>query len=163
MPALAKQILNNSDLAPASIYFKYYLHRALIKAGLGNDYLKWLDKWRENIQMGLTTWAETSDISKTRSDCHAWGASPNIEFYRTILGIDSDAFGFSKVKVEPHLGDITSISGAIPHPRGMVSVNYKLENNKWKVDVALPKGVSGTLLWEGKNIVLKGGENQFTL
>jgi len=44
-----------------------------------------------------------------------------------------------------------------------VSVNYKLENNKWKVEVALPASVSGTLVWKGKSIILKGGENQFTL
>lgn len=163
MPALAKQLLNNSNLAPASIYFKYYLHQALIKAGLGNDYLKWLDKWRENIKMGLTTWAETSDLSTTRSDCHAWGASPNIEFYRTVLGIDSDGPGFSKVKIEPHLGEITNIGGGIPHPQGTVSVDYKFENNKWKIDIELPKKVTGTLVWKGKNMALKGGVNQFTL
>ena len=49
----------------ARIYFKYYLHQALIKARLGNDYLKWLDRWKENIQLALTTWAETSDVAKT--------------------------------------------------------------------------------------------------
>ena len=160
---LAKHLLTNSVLAPASIYFKYYLHQALIKADLGNDYLKWLDKWRENIQMGLTTWAETSDLASTRSDCHAWGASPNIEFYRTILGIDSDAPAFSKVRIEPHLGKIIDIGGSIPHPQGSVSVNYKSENNKWSVRIELPGSVTGTLLWEGKVMALKGGVNQFTL
>ncbi|WP_199200191.1 alpha-L-rhamnosidase C-terminal domain-containing protein [Adhaeribacter arboris] len=163
MPALAHQLLTNPNLAPASIYFKFYLHQALIKAGLGNDYLKWLNKWRENIQMGLTTWAETSDLAKTRSDCHAWGASPNIEFYRTILGIDSDGSGFSKVKIEPHLGEITNIGGTIPHPQGKISVNYKSEKNKWKVAIDLPKTVTGTFVWKGKSLPLKSGINQFTL
>ena len=114
---IANQLITNKQLASASIYFKYYLHQALIKAGLGNDYLSWLDKWRENINMGLTTWAEISDVDNARSDCHAWGSSPNIEFYRTILGIDSDGIGFSKVKIEPHLGQIQDISGAIPSPK----------------------------------------------
>lgn len=163
MPALAKQLLTNANLAPASIYFKFYLHQALIKAGLGNDYLKWLDKWRENIQMGLTTWAETSDLATTRSDCHAWGASPNIEFYRTILGIDSDGIGFSKVKIEPHLGEITNIGGEVPHPQGKISVNYKTEKNKMKVAIDLPKTVTGTFVWKGKSMPLKAGANQFTL
>lgn len=163
IPALAKQLLSNSNLAPASIYFKYYLHQALIKAGLGNDYLKWLDKWRENIQMGLTTWAEISDLANTRSDCHAWGASPNIEFYRTILGIDSDGPGFSKVKIEPHLGEIADIGGVIPHPQGKISVNYKLQNTKWKVDIELPNALTGILVWKGKSLALKGGVNRFML
>eukprot|EP00388_Colpodella_angusta_P017041 GDKJ01042208.1.p1 GENE.GDKJ01042208.1~~GDKJ01042208.1.p1 ORF type:complete len:799 (-),score=58.97 GDKJ01042208.1:603-2999(-) len=160
---IAKQLLENKSLSPASIYFKYYLHQALIKAGQGNDYLKWLDKWRENIQMGLTTWAETSDVDKTRSDCHAWGSSPNIEFYRTILGIDSDGLAFSKVKVEPHLGQITDINGSMPHPKGSISVSYKLEKGKWKIQVDLPKTISGTLIWKGKDIALKEGSNSFQL
>ncbi|MCP9757199.1 alpha-rhamnosidase [Lacihabitans sp. CCS-44] len=160
---ISNQLITNNKLAPASIYFKYYLHQALIKAGKGNDYLKWLDKWRENIQQGLTTWAETSDVDKTRSDCHAWGSSPNIEFYRTILGIDSDGLAFSKVKIEPHLGQMTDISGTMPHPKGSISASYKLENGKWKIQVELPKSITGNLVWKGKKIALKEGINQFNI
>ena len=161
--AIATQLLENKSLSPASIYFKYYLHQALIKAGKGNDYLNWLDKWRENIQMGLTTWAEISDVDKARSDCHAWGSSPNIEFYRTILGIDSDDLAFSKVKIEPHLGTITTISGSMPHPKGSVSVSYKLENKKWKIQIELPKTIKGNLVWKGKTFALNEGVNQFNI
>jgi alpha-L-rhamnosidase len=82
--ALSEKLLADSSLTQCTIYFKYYLHMALVKGGLGNDYLNWLDVWRKNIKMGLTTWAETSDIEYTRSDCHAWGSSPNIEFFRTV-------------------------------------------------------------------------------
>ena len=162
MPQLAKQILTNKDLAPASIYFKYYVHQALIKAGLGNDYMKWLDTWRENITMGLTTWGETPDLNKTRSDCHAWGSSPNIEFFRTILGIDSDGLGFSKVKIEPHLGNIKNISGSIPHPNGTVSARYSFDNNKWRIEIDLPQKVTGTLIWKEKKMVLTEGKNNLT-
>jgi alpha-L-rhamnosidase len=160
---IANQLIANDKLTPASIYFKYYLHQALIKAGKGNDYLNWLDKWRENINMGLTTWAETSDVDKTRSDCHAWGSSPNIEFYRTILGIDSDGLAFSKVKIEPHLGQLKDISGSIPHPKGNISASYKLENGKWKIRIELPKTITGKLAWKGKTIALKEGVNQFNI
>lgn len=159
---IAQSLITDHRLAPASIYFKYYLHQALIKAGKGNDYLKWLDKWRENIQMGLTTWAETSDVDKTRSDCHAWGSSPNIEFYRTILGIDSDGLAFSKVKITPHVGQMTDITGTMPHPKGSISASYKLENGKWKIQVELPKTITGNLVWKGKMIALKEGMNQIT-
>ena len=160
---IANQLITNSQLAPASIYFKYYLHQALIKAGQGNDYLTWLDKWRENINMGLTTWAETSNVDNTRSDCHAWGSSPNIEFYRTILGIDSDGLAFSKVKIMPHLGQMTDIKGAIPHPKGSVSASYKLDNGKWNIQIELPKTITGSLIWKGKTIPLKEGQNLFTI
>jgi len=154
--ALASKLLTDSSLAPASIYFKYYLHQALVKAGLGDNYLQWLDKWRENIDLGLTTWGETSDVDKTRSDCHAWGASPNIEFFRTILGIDSDALGFESIKLEPHLGDLKEIGGVMPHPKGKISVKYSVVGNQLKVEADLP--VAGKLLWKGRSITLKAGK-----
>jgi hypothetical protein len=156
---LAKRLLTDNSLAPASIYFKYYLHKALVKAGLGNDYLKWLGKWKENIEMGLTTWAEISEIDNARSDCHAWGSSPNIEFFRTVLGIDSDAPGFSKVKIEPHLGELKSASGEIPHPAGRIAVKYFHSNNQWNAEINFPSKVSGRFIWKGKSYLLKEGKN----
>jgi alpha-L-rhamnosidase len=158
--AVAKQLLTDQSLAPASIYFKFYLHIALTKAGLGNDYLSWLDLWRENMREGLTTWAEKSDLLTSRSDCHAWGSSPNIEFFRTVLGIDSDAPGFAKVKIEPHLGSLKKIAGEMPHPKGMISVNYNRTGN---AVIDLPDGVSGTFIWEGNNHPLHSGKNIFRL
>jgi alpha-L-rhamnosidase len=161
--SIGKQILSDTTLAQASIYFKYYLHRALIKAGLGNDYLNWLGQWRENMKMGLTTWAEMSDINNSRSDCHAWGASPNIEFFRTVLGIDSDAPGFTKVRIEPHLGALKNIEGEIPHPRGKIFAGYKLEDNKWKIRIELPSNTTGRFIWNGKLYPLKEGTNLLTI
>lgn len=156
---IGKQLLTDSTLAPASIYFKYYLHQALVKAGLGNDYLTWLGKWRENIAMGLTTWGETSEVDKTRSDCHAWGSSPNIEFFRTVLGIDSDAPSFALVRIEPHLGPLKKASGEIPHPAGKVSVSYELDKGRWHMTIRLPQKTTGYLVWKGKRYALKGGVN----
>jgi alpha-L-rhamnosidase len=158
---IVNQMLSDTTLAPASIYFKYYLHQAFIKAGLGDGYLSWLDKWRENIKMGLTTWGEDSNVNTTRSDCHAWGSSPNIEFFRTVLGIDSDGLGFSKVKIEPHLGDLKKASGSMPHPNGVVSVSYLFEKGKWQIALVLPKNTEGVLVWKGEKVVLKSGANTF--
>lgn len=161
---IAEKMLSDSSIAPATIYFKFYLHQALTMAGMGNDYLNWLDIWKENIDMGLTTWAETSEVSTSRSDSHAWGSSPNIEFYRIILGIDTDAPGFAKVKIEPHLGELKTISGTMPHPSGGdISVSYKMNNNKLSAEINLPSGVDGTFVWNGKTHNLKSGKNSFNL
>lgn len=161
--ALAKKIIGDTTLTQATIYFKYYVHQALTKAGFGNDYLQWLDVWKQNLAMGMTTWAEISDINNTRSDCHAWGSSPNIELYRIVLGIDSDAPGFKRVKIIPHLGALTHASGKIPHPQGEISVNYQQSNDSWKATVILPSHTSGYLLWKGKRYELKEGNNSLTL
>jgi len=163
VPAVCKNLLTDNTLTQCTIYFKYYLHQALVKGGLGDDYFKWLDIWRDNIKMGLTTWAEVSDLPNSRSDCHAWGSSPNIEFFRTVLGIDSDAPGFRKIKIEPHLGDLTNVSGEIPHPNGKVAVAYAFDKGRWKIKVVLPENTSGNLVWKAKKYPLKAGDNLFDL
>jgi hypothetical protein len=161
---IGRKILSDKLLSPATIYFRFYIHQALAKAGHGNDYLNWLDVWKQNLQMGLTTWAETSDINRTRSDCHAWGSHPNIEFFRTVLGIDSDAPGFSRVKIEPHLGALKRVSGEMPHPNGMLSVEYQNNGDRLTAVISLPKNTPGYLIWKGKRHELKSGEkNTLTL
>lgn len=160
---VGKKLLQDTSLAQCSIYFKYYLHLALVKAELGDGYLGWLDAWRENIKLGLTTWAEEPDPETSRSDCHAWGSSPNIEVYRTILGIDSDAPGFQKVRITPHLGAISEISGTMPHPNGKLSVHYSLKRSQWKLMISLPVNTTGTLVWKGKEYPLTTGTNQLNL
>ncbi len=161
--ALGHKLLTDTAMVQASIYFKYYVHQAMIKAGMGNDYINWLGIWRDNIKMGMTTWAEMSDVSASRSDCHAWGSSPNIELYRTVLGIESDAPGFKKVKIEPHLGAINHIGGQVPHPKGNISVRYEQQGTKWELNITLPEGTPGRLLWKGKEYPLKVGQNALTL
>ena len=109
--------------------------------------------------MGMTTWAEISDINNTRSDCHAWGASPNIELYRIVLGIDTDSPGFKTVKITPHLGTLSRASGTIPHPNGNISVSFEKTNSTWKISTTLPPNTPGFLLWKDKRHPLHPGKN----
>ena len=110
--------------------------------------------------MGLTTWGETSDVNATRSDCHAWGASPNIELFRILLGINSAAPGFKEIRIEPHLGNRTHIGGCMPHPNGtLIEVNYTLDKKgKLTAQITLPDSVTGTFIWKGKTYNLNGGK-----
>jgi hypothetical protein len=163
LPAVASGLLNDKSLNQCTIYFKYYLHQALTKAGRGDDYMNWLGIWRENIALGLTTWAEDSSLPTVRSECHAWGASPNIEFFRTVLGVDSDAPGFARVKIEPHLGTLTNVAGEVPHPNGKISVEYVGAGGKWKINIHLPAKTIGTFHWKTKTYVLKPGANAFVI
>ena len=160
---LAQKLMTDESLAQCTIYYKFYLYEAYVKAGFGNDYLNWLDIWRENMAMGLTTWGEDADVYGTRSDCHAWGASPNIELYRTVLGIDSDAVAFKRVRIEPRLGDLKEIGGTVPHPSGTISVHYKVEGGKIQAEITLPADVDGLFVWKGKEQYIRGGKNSIKL
>lgn len=159
---MMKQILQDSTLAQASIYFRYYVHAALQKAGMAGQYLDQLSIWYRQMQAGLTTWAEISDVSLSRSDCHAWGASPNIEIYRMVLGIESVAPGFRQVYIKPNLGSLQHAEGRIPHPAGELMVAYKKKEGKWYIKINLPKGVTGTFEWQSKQYTLQA-MNSFVL
>ena len=158
---LIDRAADDQSLVQCSIYFRHYLHSAMNKAAAGDRYLDMLGTWRTMLDRGLTTWAETAD--PTRSDCHAWGASPNYELFRTVLGIDSAAPGFARVTIRPFLGKLTHVSGAIPHPKGEIAVTLTLTNGKLEVGVTLPAGVDGQFEWHGQTRDLHPGENHLTL
>ena len=155
---LIERVVLDKSLVQCSIYFRHYLHSAMNKAGAGDRYLEMLGPWRTMLERGLTTWAEQED--PTRSDCHAWGASPNFELFRTVLGIDSAAPGFRRVIVRPFLGKLTHAAGSIPHPRGQVSVKLALEGSKLEAEVALPEGTTGEFVWRGARRDLSAGRNR---
>jgi alpha-L-rhamnosidase len=157
---LIERVAQDDSLVQCSIYFRFYLNSAMNMAGAGDGYLDMLGTWRTMLARGLTTWAETAD--PTRSDCHAWGASPNYELFRTVLGIDSAAPGFRKVIVRPYLGKLTHVSGAIPHPDGEIAVSLTLRDGKLDADVALPAGVPGEFEWHGQTRELHPGANRLT-
>lgn len=158
---LINRVADDQNLVQCSIYFRHYLHSAMNKAGAGDRYLDMLGVWRTMLSRGLTTWAETAD--PTRSDCHAWGASPNFELFRTMLGIDSAEPGFARVTIRPFLGKLTHLSGAIPHPKGEIAVTLALANGKLEAVVSLPAGVDGQFQWQGQTRDLHPGENHLTI
>ena len=158
---LMERIVAGKNMQQCSIYFRHYLHSAMNKAGLGDRYLDMLTPWRTMLDRGLTTWAETED--PTRSDCHAWGASPNFELFRTVLGIDSAAPGFKRVLVRPFLGQLTHASGAIPHPQGEIAVTLSMVRDQLDAAVTLPGSVSGQFEWHGQKRSLDPGYNHFTM
>lgn len=157
---LAVRMLTAPGLAQTGLYFRYYVHQALAKTGEGDRYLDLLDDWRGMLNRGLTTFAEIVDRpdQASRSDCHAWSASPNIEIFRTVLGVDSSAPGFRTVAVTPHLGKLESVSGGAPHPKGMIEVHV----GKQEARISLPAGVTGEFRWRGARHELKSGENRFS-
>jgi hypothetical protein len=160
---LMLRILNDTNIAQATFFFRFYVHQGMRKVGEGNRYLDLLDDWRGMIANGLTTFAEWEErpTDPPRSDCHAWSASPNIEIFRTVLGIDSAAPGFGRVTVRPNLGKLKSVRGSVPHPKGEVRVEYAPSGAGYQVKVALPAGVAGDFEWKGVRRQLSPGTNDF--
>ncbi len=157
-------VVDGTTVPPMSqitYYFRFYLSRALDHAGLGDMYLDELTPWRHMLALGLSTWAETPE--PTRSDSHAWSASPNYDLLTIVAGIRPSAPGFRRVLIQPHLGDLTHLTAAMPHTGGEIRVAYRKTGKVWQASVNLPKDLNGELAWAGRRYPLHAGHETFHL
>jgi alpha-L-rhamnosidase len=148
-------------MSAPSYYFRFYLSRALEHAGLADLYLEQLQPWYNMLRLGLSTWAETPE--PTRSDCHAWSASPNYDLLTIVAGIRPGAPGFRSVRIEPHLRGRHQLDASMPHPGGTIHTVYKLNGLHWKATVTLPAGLDGELLWRNQIYPLHTGTQTLEL
>ncbi|MET1055809.1 MAG: alpha-L-rhamnosidase C-terminal domain-containing protein [Pedobacter sp.] len=157
VPRMMKKLLEDKSIGQVTFFYRFYLTQALKKAGLEDIYYEQLTPWRDMLKLGLTTFAEKPE--PTRSDCHAWSASPNYDFLATICGIMPDAPGFSKVLIKPAMGKLTVAEGSMPHPLGQITVKLKRSgDNGITGDITLPEGLTGTFAWKNKTSKLHGGK-----
>ncbi|MDJ1504755.1 alpha-L-rhamnosidase C-terminal domain-containing protein [Xanthocytophaga agilis] len=158
---LLGRVATDTSITQCTYYYRFYIFEALKKTGLGDQYLSMLTPWKDQLAIGLTTFAENPE--PTRSDCHAWSASPLYHFLSLVCGIQSNAPGFEKVKIEPNLGSLTQIDGQVPHPAGNIQVKFQKTKTGMKGEVVLPASVTGELVWKGKTLPLKAGKQTITL
>jgi len=148
-------------MTTATYYFRFYLARAIEHSGMGDEYLKLLGPWRQMAALGLTTWAESPE--PTRSDSHAWSAHPNFDLLRIVAGIRPASAGFATIVIEPHLGDLKEVNAQMPIPQGIVEVAYKQTEKGLEARVKLPGGVKGSVLLHGKQTDVHEGEQTLVL
>jgi hypothetical protein len=160
-PAVARDVMRkvctDKSLIQCSFYFRFYLNQALKKAGLADHYIEMLAPWKEMISRGFSTFAETADLDWTRSDCHAWSASPTYDLLATVAGIEPLCAGFAKIKIEPHLGNLKFVTGIVPHPQGKIKVEFENSNGTIHGKIILPRGVTGRYVASQKTMPLKSG------
>src|SRR5690349_21320013 len=143
------------EMTKATYYFRFYLARALDHAGMGDQYLSLLKPWHDMVALGLTTWAEQPE--PTRSDSHAWSAHPNFDFLTIVAGVRPKSTGFSTVRIEPHPGPLRRVAAAVTTPKGMLEVKYTSETSGWNTEITLPSNVTGELVWKGETFSLHPG------
>jgi alpha-L-rhamnosidase len=110
--------------------------------------------WGGMLELGATTFWEHFDIEWTRnaarideltppgkhdvhveygdhsfkglvqSLCHGWSGGPTAWLSREVLGIRVLEPGFKKIRIEPHLGDLTFAKGTFPAPQGLIRVDH---------------------------------------
>jgi hypothetical protein len=159
--AVMRKVLDSSKssatvaMSQASYYFRFYLARAMVHTGLGDEYIPQLDPWRKMLALGLSTWAENPE--PTRSDSHAWSAHPTYDLLTIVAGIAPGSPGFETVDISPNLGSLKQASATMPTPKGLVEVHYTRAGNHWKAEIKLPADLTGVLHWNGHSISLHAG------
>jgi len=150
-----------APLIEASYYFKFYVVRAMDHAGMGDQYLQYLQPWRDLLPMGFTTWPES--LGETRSDSHAWSAHPTYHLITIVAGIQSAGPGFKTVRIAPHLGSLTTANATYLHAQGKISTSYTVASGKLNAIVDLPPGLSGTFVWHSTSQPLHPGHNEINV
>jgi alpha-L-rhamnosidase len=148
-------------MTAATYYFRFYLARAVEHAGMGDQYLKLLGPWRQMLSLGLSTWAESPE--PTRSDSHAWSSHPNYDLLTVVAGMRPKSAGFKSILIEPHLGTLRHVSAVMPIPKGTVEVEYRPATDGFEALINLPNGISGELVWRAKRFAIHEGRQTLAL
>ena len=162
---IMQKVISDKSLSPCALFFRYYLLDALKECGLGDSIPGQLFPWYDMMKYHLTTFTEIPVTWEgQRSDCHPWATSPNIHFFKSMLGISPVSPGYEKVKIEPSFGNLSFIKGSFPSKIGSVLFDLR-KNKQGKVSatINLPEGMSGIFRYGGKEQALIPGGNKFDL
>ncbi len=154
--ALFARFSIEKDLAPVSIYFRFYLFEVFHKFGRGDLLVAGLRYWQDLVDMGLRTPVEQPGA--TRSDCHAWGSHPLFHAHCTLAGVRPGAAGYRSVDISPAPGPLNHLMSETPHPRGRVRLEMTRQpSGTWSAAVSLPADTPGRLRWAGQTHPLAPG------
>ena len=145
----------------STYYFAWYLVRAFEHAGMPERYFALLQTWRDLLKLNYTTWPESRE--QPRSDTHAWSAHPTADLLGMVAGIRPAAPGYSRLRVAPLLGDLTSLDATAATPHGPVSVNYRVANGTLTAEITRPASLPGEFLWQGKSYPLREPKTRLQL
>jgi hypothetical protein len=138
---LAARLVEDETLVPMSLFQRFYLARALEAAGRYDAFFpKVIAPWRNVLDLGVTTWLEAADPS--RSDCHAWASWMIHDFFACLLGARPDSPGWTRICIRPAVTAVGSAAGSFTMPTGRLAVEWKtLPDGGIELRVEAPEGV----------------------
>jgi alpha-L-rhamnosidase len=112
--------------------------------------------WLYPVKMGATTIWERWDGQKPDStfqtpsmnsfNHYAYGAIGDW-MYRTVAGLQEDAPGYKKIKIQPHVGgNFTHAEAELQTYYGLVRSGWKKNGNQLQLDVVIPANTTATIL-----------------
>ena len=152
--AFGEALATAEDLDRTTVYYRSYLIDAFRALHRPLDMYRCFDLWFTLEPLGMKTVLEQPE--PTRSDCHAWGSHPMYHALASVAGIRPAAPGFAAVRIEPQPGPLAAIRCAVPHPKGEVTLDLRLEGGRWTGVATVPPGVPATLVLDGAERAFEG-------
>ncbi len=133
-----------------SPFMMFFTFEALARLG---DFETMLEitrrRWGEMLEKGATTCWETFPGFDprwwTRSHCHAWSAAPTYFLSTYQLGVRPLTPGFGRALIAPTPAGLTWVRGRMPTPHGEIAVDWRREDDRFEMSVALPMGTTGLI------------------
>ncbi len=121
-------------------YFSFYALGALYRHGRAEEAESFIRRcWGMLLRRGAWTWWE---VWSGGSRCHAWSGSPTHYLSSRVLGVRfPEAGNPDVVSIEPQPGTLRWARGTYPHRRGLIRVDWKMEDGRLQVDWEAPPGV----------------------
>lgn len=75
--------------------------------------------------------------------CHGWASGPTAWLSQHVLGVEIVEPGYKVVRINPHLGDLEWVEGAVPTPFGDIKISHRKDaEGKVVSKVDAPSGVT---------------------
>ncbi len=156
---LLREVYHDESLLQASTQFQAYFHKALVKHGKANEYLNYINTWKELIDLGFTTFPEYPDINP-RSDSHAWNAYPAYEFFTIITGIQIAEPGFGSVVIEPNPGNLQWFKATLPWKNDQIRIELRQTRRGLRGSIYIPEALNATYRFGNSEKELNSGINK---
>ncbi len=158
------------DIAPgpvrANLFFRQYVHKALLRIGLGQRALDDIRRtWGYMLEHGATTWWERMPMKPGASRCHAWSAHPTAFLSRHVLGLYPIEAGWRRFGVDPQSFDLKHAAGKVPTPHGDISISWTINADQIReFELTVPKGTEAYVTIDRSELprMLKEGTHRWS-
>ncbi|MBI5083105.1 MAG: family 78 glycoside hydrolase catalytic domain [Acidobacteria bacterium] len=148
-----------------------YVISALLEAGRSDAVFRMANEetapsYAAQLAAGATSLTEAWDAGARSSQNHLMLGHVEQWFYAGLAGIRPDpaAPGWRHLVIQPEpVGDIRWVKASVETPRGPVTVDWRVEDKKFILNVSIPPGVSATVrLPSGAAHETGSGRRQFS-
>ena len=140
---IIKNVLTNTK--NSSPYMEYYVLEALCEMG-EYEAAKARIKDRYKDMMGedySTLWEFWDSWRGTKN--HAWSGGPLVIMSKHFAGITPVEAGYEKVRIAPEYTLSDSMSCTVPSVKGLITLNYKMNDGKYIINITLPEDIQAEI------------------